>query len=276
MDEINGVRAIPVHLDRQALISVIGQGTGRKAYPEEEEYSDYVPVENAQQVLPAEFNIDVWFEEDDLYPARIVFDYAVTEDDYSNLAMGFEPPMTLRLQMDITDPEVEPDIEPPEPIPTLTPIATTVPGEFEPGQAGAISETAAVDPFVQEISAAGPQTGGGTGLPFFVWRTSDLEVLGGAVYTTFNDRRDFEGDWPSIVYDESLDPPFTEQTYHYRVEGVTQLRVLVYLPEARVVDVRPVDGTIVSGTAPPPSNVPGGPPAGEPTPIPVVTAMPQP
>lgn len=260
VETVSGVRAYPVRLDKAAIIDVMRQGTELKVYPDEE--ADYNPVfpgigENAQQVLPQDFSVEVWFAEEESYPARIVFDYSIDEGETCALCWGFARPMTLRLQMDITDPDANVQVEPPFPIQTETPTPTTAPGELARGEGGSISEIAAVDPRLEEIAGG---RNASISLPFFVWRTSELEVLGGTVHVDFREPFAYEGDWPSIIYDESLDPPFTEVTNQYRVEGVTQLRVLVYLPEMRVVEIRPVDGIVTAGTPPAPSTIPGGTP----------------
>ena len=116
LEEVNGVSALPVRLDKQAVLDVMEQGSEIKRYPDV--WDEHNPVfpgisENARQVLPRDFIIDVWFAESGGYPVRIVFTYSVGEDDYCTLCWGFGRGMTLRLQMDITDVNTDVRIEPP-------------------------------------------------------------------------------------------------------------------------------------------------------------------
>ena len=116
VEEVSGVSAYRVRLDKQAVIDVMGQGNELKVYPDEiDEHSPIFPgrFENAEQVLPRDFSVEVWFAEEGSYPVRIVFDYSVAEGESCALCWGFERPMTLRLQMDITDPDADVEIEPP-------------------------------------------------------------------------------------------------------------------------------------------------------------------
>jgi hypothetical protein len=114
-ETVNGVRAIAVRLDKEAIVALLPQGTDLNAYPDEEHQAEGVfpgQIENAQQVLPESFSVTVWFHQDELYPVRILFDYDVTESDYANLAFGFGKGSHIRLQMDITDPDAGADIAP--------------------------------------------------------------------------------------------------------------------------------------------------------------------
>jgi hypothetical protein len=258
-EEIDGVRSVHVHLDKQGVIDVLRQGQDIYVYPDEPHTPEAAGVstgviENAQQVLPRDFNVDVWFAEDGLYPTRILFDYAVDEEDSSGLAFGFERPMTLHLQMDITDPAAEAAIEAPTPIPTVVPTPSLP--TPEPGQPGVIptltaedeariQEIALASPYVQELLAVAGEYE--TPEPFFVWHSFAGEKLGGGFFIEFSELAEYENDWPEVVYDESeqTSPPFRMTTTRYRVENLSRVRVLVYLPGEVLVEITPEDGTRV-------------------------------
>lgn len=243
-ERINDTAAVPVRLDKSGIVDVLGQGSEYKRYAEEwDEHEPTFPglAENAQQVLPSDFEVDIWFAEDDGYPVRIVFDYTIGPDDSCALCWGFEDPLALRLQMDITDPDADVEIEAPIPISTEVPTPTTPPGELSSSQVGRIAEIGVVDDRVQAIIA------GKDHAPFNIeaepWVTSDLKVLGGYWYVDLTEPASYEGPLPSIIYDdtETTDPPFREIEIEANLEDIRRLRVLVYLPEERVVEIEAVE-----------------------------------
>jgi hypothetical protein len=116
-DDVNGEHAYVVRLDKAAVIEVMRQGTEISVYPDEVEHNEVFPglIENAQQVLPADFAVSLWVARDGLRPLRIAFDYSITEQDLETLSFGFPTPLQLHLQMDIIATEAPPvDIVPPE------------------------------------------------------------------------------------------------------------------------------------------------------------------
>lgn len=241
LEEVNGVEAYPVRLDRQGIIGVMEQGTELKRYPFAwDEHNPIVPYlsENAQQVLPSDFLIELWFAEEGGYPARILFSYSIDEGESCALCWAFRSPMSLRLQMDITDTKADVDIQPPIPIPTEVPTPTAPPGELTGSQGGRITEIVISDPRVQAL-----MSGGSVGIAYEAWHKSDLTILGGYAYVDFREPKSFEGTLPSIVYDESetTDPPFIEVETNAKMDRVGRLRVLVYLPEERVVQIELVE-----------------------------------
>jgi DNA-binding CsgD family transcriptional regulator len=253
-ERINGIDTVAVRLDKAATVALLSQGTAIKTYPDNHTPGPVYPgiIENAQQVLPESFSVDVWFAEGGLYPARIVFEYDVTENDSSGLAFGFGTGSHIRLQLDITEPDAGVEVEPGEPIATTTPSPTTPPGDLTGDQKAQIAELVGTDPRVREIAGNG---GFGVSADVVAWATSDREVLGGYTYVSIDPRtpRTYEGAWPRMLYDQSevSDPPFEVVEEHYRAEGFTRLRVLVYLPEGRVVGISPEDGTISNRTPEP-------------------------
>jgi hypothetical protein len=117
-EEVSGVHAVRVRLDKHAIVGLLRQGTGIRLYPDpqDEHTSGVFPgvIDNTLQVLPDDFVVEVWFDEETKQPVRIVFDYRVTEDDeFANLSWGFGVPMELRLELDITDAGADVHIEPP-------------------------------------------------------------------------------------------------------------------------------------------------------------------
>lgn len=256
-EEINGIDSVHVHLDKRGVIDVLEQALDIYLYPEnpdEEPRTTKGVSATLGERLPDDFNIDVWFAEDGLYPTRILFDYTITEEDFSDLAFVGEVPLTLRMQMDITDRNVDVEIERPSSAPTVTP-PSSLPTP-EPGRPGIIPSLTAEDEariqeiafksgYVQELLAvAGAYEIAG---PFFVWHSSKMEKLGGGFYLEFQELATYENDWPQAVYDESeqTSPPFTTTTVRYRVEALTRVSVLVYLPGEIVVEIQPAGGTIL-------------------------------
>jgi hypothetical protein len=115
-DGVNGEDAYVVRLDKPAVIEVMRQGTAISVYPDETEHNEVFSglIENAQQVLPADFSVGLWVARDGLRPLRIAFDYSITEQDLDTLSFGLPTPLQLHLQMDIIDAEAAVDIVPPE------------------------------------------------------------------------------------------------------------------------------------------------------------------
>lgn len=114
LETVNGVRAYPVRLDKATLVELLPRGTALKRYPwEEPEPMHPGFVENTQQVLPRDFLVTAWFAEEGSYPVRIVIDYSISLEEYGLLAFNFQTPMTLRLQLDLTDPDADVHIEEP-------------------------------------------------------------------------------------------------------------------------------------------------------------------
>lgn len=109
---VNGVTAYPVKLDKEALLQLLPQGTALKLYPDPAG-PEPGPVENAGQVLPQDFAVEAWFASKGAYPVRIVFTYSIGEDESCALCWGFERPMEVRLQLDITDPAADVRVQPP-------------------------------------------------------------------------------------------------------------------------------------------------------------------
>jgi hypothetical protein len=116
-ERVNGADTVRVRLDKAAIVALVPQGTGIRLYPDPDDQHSFGVLqgvaENAQQVLPEDFVVQVWFADDTMQPVRIAFDYRVTDADYSNLSWGFGVPMELRMQLDITDPDADVDIGPP-------------------------------------------------------------------------------------------------------------------------------------------------------------------
>jgi hypothetical protein len=265
-EQINAVQAVPVRLDKQGIIDALGQGGDVKMYPDETHEPVATPkvptsiIENARQVLPANFTVDVWFAQKELYPSRIVFEYDITKDDPKTLTFGFKPPFHLRLQMDITDPHADKSVEPPLPIVEPTPSPTTPPGATIPvlseQDKARIKEIALADPYLKPMLADRQYE---TGEPY-VWHSSNLQLLGGGMDIKFTQPVDIEADWPTFARDDSS---YELITFHVRAERVETLHVNVLLAEDRVARIDPMGKSMkVSNYTPPPGFTPA-PPSGE-------------
>jgi hypothetical protein len=106
-EDVNGVSAVPVRLDKAALIDLLGQGIIRGA--EGEPNTDI--QENAQGALPEDIVVETWIAEEGGYPARIVIDLSTKESDEGFLL--WRSPVSIHLQMDITDTDIAVNIQPP-------------------------------------------------------------------------------------------------------------------------------------------------------------------
>jgi DNA-binding CsgD family transcriptional regulator len=249
-ETVNDSDAYHVRLDKATLLELLPEGTSLEFYPDQAPQGNQVSpnaVDYADEKLPPDFTVDVWFSKDTLSPAKLAFAYSIGPDDPTDLTFGFEPPMTMRAEMNIVDPDADADIEPPVPV---VPTPTRLPGgipQLGEGQKDRIREIIADDPSLQRILGGRAYEVIGPG----VWHSSNLRLLGGVVTIEVADAFTYEGPWLEADYDEALDPPFTTLDLHYRAEGVTRLHVLVYLPDEMVVEITPRDGEFSSYTPPP-------------------------
>lgn len=263
-EDINGVRSIPVTLDKQAIIEVLRQGGEVHMYPDSTHEPIASPrpsqglIDNVNQVVPQDFAVNVWFAEDDLHPTRIVFEYDITEDDYSTLSFGFQSPLHLRLHMDITEPKSNEEIDPPIPIVEPIPTPTTPPGATIPAlseeQKDRIKEIALQEPRLQALLRFRPYTVSEVGL----WHTSNLGLIGGVLQFTFDEPQTIEADW--LVTDRNgSGGDLVDQ--HYRAENIEQLDVSVDLNRQQVVTIEPYgqDVQITDYTPPPAPTMAGCP-----------------
>jgi hypothetical protein len=263
-EDINGIRSIPVTLDKQAIIDVLRHGGEVNMYPDSTHEPIASPrpaeglIDNVEQVVPANFEVSVWFAEGDLHPTRIVFEYDITEDDYSTLSFGFQDPLHLRLQMDITDQVSDLEIDPPIPIVEPTPTPTTPPGATIPvlseDQKTRIKEIALQEPRLQALLRDRPYTVSEVGL----WHTSNLLIIGGVLQFTFDELQTIEADW--LVTDRNGSGG-DRVDQHYRAEKIEQLNVLVDLNRQQVVTIEPYgqDVKIANSTPPPAPTLAGCP-----------------
>lgn len=112
---IRDVDAYHVRLDRQAIMDLRKQvsyftESGEPVWPPDERATSYVPtiVGNAES-LPEDFVVDAWLAADGHYPARIRITFTPEEE-----GMDFLGADHIRLQIDITDPDADFEIEVPE------------------------------------------------------------------------------------------------------------------------------------------------------------------
>lgn len=252
---VNDSDAYHVRLDKTALLELLPQGTTLEFYPDSMPQGDRdrifpSQIDYTDEKLPPDFTVDAWFSKDTLTPAKLTFAYSIGPDDPTDLTFGFEPPMTMRAEMNIVDPDAEAEIEPPIaiiPTPT-TPPGATIPVLTEEAQ-NRVREIVAADPHLQEILDGRTYTIESLG----VWHSTNLQLLGAGLELRLSEPLDREGPWPEADYDEALDPPFSTLDLHYRAEGVTSLHVFVYLPDEMVVEITPNDGEF-SNYTPSPEN----------------------
>ena len=110
VERVNGVDSYHVVLDRDALVQMLlPQGTG---WTDTQSSDRIVPsTDFLDQVLPDDFNIEVWFATEELYPTRLLLEFSLREDERNKL-IGLSGPGAVRLQFEITDPDVDAEIEP--------------------------------------------------------------------------------------------------------------------------------------------------------------------
>ncbi|MCH8993638.1 MAG: hypothetical protein IH959_01555 [Chloroflexi bacterium] len=108
VETLNGMRAYPVRLDKAALIGMLDQGT----FTKEAGKDVSIVREDAKAFLPEDIIIETWIAEDGRYPVRLVV--TLSSDESDGFSFFFEKPLDIRLQMDITDPDADVEIEPPE------------------------------------------------------------------------------------------------------------------------------------------------------------------
>jgi len=127
IETMNSQRAYRVRLDKAGMISALRQGDEVRLYPDpvgnQHGPVGSAVVENAEYNLPKDIAVEAWFAVEGLYPLRIVISYSLAERE-SFILSG---PVTLRMQLDITDRDAKTHIEPPIPQPSATPTSATPP-----------------------------------------------------------------------------------------------------------------------------------------------------
>lgn len=112
VEMVNEVRARPVRLDKAGLIEVLAQGTGCAGAEEPPcTPAAWQYTQQTQMALPEDFVVETWIAEEGSYPVRIVITFSLDEDDGGFFV--FTGPQSVRLQMDITDTDIDVEIEPP-------------------------------------------------------------------------------------------------------------------------------------------------------------------
>ena len=123
METFHGVHAIRVRLDKADIVDMVSQVTslgGLLDIPEQPASEEDIAgiQEDAMEALPEDMVIETWIALDGSYPVRTVITLTIPAGDEGMLVGMFPPSSSVRLQMDITDPDAEADIEPPANIPT--------------------------------------------------------------------------------------------------------------------------------------------------------------
>jgi hypothetical protein len=107
-ETINGVESYPpIELDKEELIGFLSVGR----FTKEGNKEPTVVRSDAESYLPEDTLITVWLARDGLFPLRILATLSAEEDDEFQLFM--DNPVSIRLQMDITDPDADVKITPP-------------------------------------------------------------------------------------------------------------------------------------------------------------------
>lgn len=120
---IHGVSAYRVRLDKAAVADLVSQATsvgGFMDVPEialsEEDIADI--QQNALENMPDDMVIETWIAEAGGYPVHTVITFTVSDSGEGLLVGEFPPSSKVRLQMDITDPDIVVNIEVPTEIST--------------------------------------------------------------------------------------------------------------------------------------------------------------
>lgn len=236
VETVNGVEAYPLEFDKDAILDLLPQATEFTFDPDTMERT----IDNAAGWLPDDFELKAWIAVDGSYPVRLEIEMSGGSDGLFGLIKDAE---RLEFRIDVTDINVDLDLQRPSSIPTASPTTTstatpTPSGELTQFQRARITEIVSRDPRAKEIV-----TGGSIRLAHEAWHTVELRILGGYTYVRFINPRSYEGSLPSIIYDETetTDPPFIEVERDVNLEGIKRLRVLVYLPEERVVQIEVVE-----------------------------------
>lgn len=131
-ETVGGQRAYRVRLDKAGMIAALQQGKAVRPYPDpvEKQHSPVGSgvVNSAEYNLPKDIAVEAWFAAEGLYPLRIVITYSLADREFFILP----GPMTLRMQLDITDRDAKVHIEPPIPQPSATAGSAATPAAQTP------------------------------------------------------------------------------------------------------------------------------------------------
>jgi len=106
-EDVNGVRALPFRFDKAALLAALDQGR----FGLDGDVNDPATAhEDAAQTLPEDVVIEAWLAEDGLWPVRLIVTLTSDSEDFF-----FLPPVALRLEINLSDPNGGQTIEPPTP-----------------------------------------------------------------------------------------------------------------------------------------------------------------
>lgn len=117
VDVINGASARRVRLDKAGVIGLLPQLTAVGVGDMDQVVSDEDIADvqrNARENMPEDMVIEVWIAEEGGYPVRLVITFSEGQEEEEGFLV-FPPPLSVRLQIDITDPDADVDIEPPLP-----------------------------------------------------------------------------------------------------------------------------------------------------------------
>jgi hypothetical protein len=106
--DLNGTDAHQLRLDKAGLVAMLDQGIFVKEAGKDTE----IVREDTQAFLPDDMIVEAFLTEVEKTPRTIVVELSVGEDEEA-FEFGFEKPVELRLQIDITDADADVNIEPP-------------------------------------------------------------------------------------------------------------------------------------------------------------------
>jgi hypothetical protein len=106
--DLNGTNVQLVRLDKAALVGMLDQGIFVKEAGKDSE----IVREDAQAFLPEDIVVEAYLTETEKVPIRIVVELSVSEGEEA-FEFGFDKPVELRLETNITDPDAGNNIETP-------------------------------------------------------------------------------------------------------------------------------------------------------------------
>ena len=112
VEVVNGVEAYPVRLDKDDVLGLLTQATAFGLVPDTDERAMERATEDAAAWLPDDFTVETWIAVDGTYPVRLEIRMSGGSEGFAFI----ESAESVRLEMDITDVNVDVQGDPPTPI----------------------------------------------------------------------------------------------------------------------------------------------------------------